>query len=139
MLCVDNDPNVLAGMVQLLNSWNCHVYQASSAQQAKKEFAKHAHKIDIVLMDYQLEDDQNGLNLMLELQQQTDLALPAILITATIDETVVNRAKELGYGYLRKIIKPIALRAVMSATLAKNLHSNYSASKASNYTVEEEL
>ena len=137
--CVDNDPNVLAGMVQLLNSWNCHVYQASSAQQAKKEFAKHAHKIDIVLMDYQLEDDQNGLNLMLELQQQTDLALPAILITATIDETVVNRAKELGYGYLRKIIKPIALRAVMSATLAKNLHSNYSASKTSNYTVEEEL
>lgn len=139
VFCVDNDPNVLAGMVQLLKSWNCHVYQASSAQQAKREFAKHAHKIDIVLMDYQLEDDHNGLNLMLELQQQTDLALPAILITATIDETVVNRAKELGYGYLRKIIKPIALRAVMSATLAKNLHSNYAASKTSNYTVEEDL
>ncbi len=139
VLCVDNDPNVLAGMVQLLKSWNCYVYQASSAQQAKAKFAKHGHKIDIVLMDYQLEDDQNGLNLMLELQQQTDLALPAILITATIDETVVNRAKELGYGYLRKIIKPIALRAVMSATLAKNLHSNYAASKTSNYTVEEDL
>lgn len=139
VLCVDNDLNVLAGMVQLLQSWNCRVYQASSAQQAKQEFAKHAHKIDIVLMDYQLEDDHNGLNLMQELRQQTDLALPAILITATIDETVVNRAKELGYGYLRKIIKPIALRAVMSATLAKNLHSNYATSKTSNYTVDEEL
>lgn len=139
VLCVDNDPNVLAGMVQLLQSWHCRVYQASSAQQAKIMFAKYAHKIDIVLMDYQLEDDLNGLDLMQELQQQTDLPLPGILITATIDETVVNRAKKLGYGYLRKIIKPIALRAVMSSTLAKNLRSNYAASKTPKYTAEEEL
>ncbi|MCG9730471.1 hybrid sensor histidine kinase/response regulator [Shewanella sp. Isolate13] len=127
VLCVDNDPNVLAGMVELLQSWKCHVYQATSAQQAKTLFSQHAAHIDIVLMDYQLEDNQNGLNLMQQLQAESDLPLPAILITATIDEAVVLRAKEMGYGYLRKIIKPIALRAVMSATLARSLRKNYAA------------
>ncbi|PKG58473.1 PAS-domain containing protein [Shewanella sp. GutDb-MelDb] len=138
VLCVDNDPNVLAGMVELLQGWKCHVYQAASALQAKAQFSKHAHKIDIVLMDYQLEDNQNGLDLMVELQHQSGLPIAAILITATIDEAVVNRAKEQGYGYLRKIIKPIALRAVMSATLATSLRTNYAASATTHYSSEED-
>jgi len=128
VLCIDNDPNVLAGMTELLSGWKCKVYGASSVQQAKRQFNKHASKIDIMLVDYQLDNSLDGLALMAELQGLSDLPLPGILITATIDETVVLQTKAMGYGYLRKIIKPIALRALMSAILAQSLRKNYCAS-----------
>jgi len=35
-------------------------------------------------------------------------------------------AKQHNIGYLRKIIKPLALRALMSSLLAKELANNYS-------------
>ena len=139
VLCVDDDPNVLAGMEELLKGWKCQVYTASSAQQAKACVGQFASKIDIVLMDYQLENNQNGLDLMAELQAMSSRPIPAILITATIDEEVVQRTKELGYGYLRKIIKPIALRAVMSATLANSLHNNYSAQPSPHFNLVDPL
>ncbi len=129
VLCIDNDPNVLAGMVELLSSWKCHVYPADSVRQAKVQFGKFASKIDIMLVDYQLEDNQDGLALIADIQAQSNLPIPAILITATIDENVVLRTKALGYGYLRKIIKPIALRAIMSATLARSLRKSYTSSQ----------
>ncbi|ABV37743.1 integral membrane sensor hybrid histidine kinase [Shewanella sediminis HAW-EB3] len=128
VLCIDNDPNVLAGMTELLSGWKCKVYGANSVQQAKRKFEKHASEIDIMLVDYQLDDSLDGLALMAELQGLSDLPLPGILITATIDEAVVQQTKAMGYGYLRKIIKPIALRALMSATLAQSLRKNYCAS-----------
>ncbi|OEG75089.1 hybrid sensor histidine kinase/response regulator [Shewanella colwelliana] len=127
VLCIDNDLNVLEGMKALLTGWKCHVSTASNPDEANKVINQYGSKIDIVLVDYQLEDNQNGLDLMAQLQQKLTKPVPAILITATIDENVVLQTKALGYGYLRKIIKPIALRAVMSATLANSLHTNYSA------------
>jgi Na+/proline symporter/signal transduction histidine kinase len=137
VLCIDNDPNVLAGMEELLLGWKCQVYSAASAQQAKAIFKQHSAKIDILLVDYQLDDNLNGLDLMSEIEQLSPHPVPAILITATIDESVVLRAKAQGYGYLRKIIKPIALRAVMSATLANRLHNNYSSTTAASYSTPE--
>lgn len=139
VLCVDDDPNVLAGMEELLKGWKCQVHTASSAQQAKACVNQFASKIDIVLMDYQLDNNLNGLDLMGELQALSSRPIPAILITATIDEEVVQRTKALGYGYLRKIIKPIALRAVMSATLANSLHNNYSAQANPHYSLVDPL
>lgn len=137
VLVVDNDPNVLKGMTELLAGWRCQVYGASTPEQAKALFKQYVANIDIVLMDYQLDDNQNGLDLMSQLQALSPHPVPAVLITATIDESVVLQAKSLGYGYLRKIIKPIALRAVMSATLASSLHNNYSAPTSTNYVTSE--
>jgi hypothetical protein len=51
--------------------------------------------------------------------------LPAILITATTDENLIDRAQQAEIGYLRKIIKPIALRSLMSSLLAQELEKNY--------------
>ncbi|MCJ8298707.1 MAG: hypothetical protein MJK13_07205 [Pseudomonadales bacterium] len=59
------------------------------------------------------------------LQQLSSYPLPAILITATTDAEVLIRAQQAEIGYLRKIVKPIALRALMSSLLAKNLEKNY--------------
>ncbi len=147
VLCIDNEPAILAGMKDLLCAWKCDVYTAQSAQQALAIFAEQENQFDIVLVDYQLQEPSlkpgyasadnsfsvdsgrdysaDGIALITRLQQLRGYPLAAILITATTDEEVQIRAQQAEIGYLRKIVKPIALRALMSSLLAKNLEKNY--------------
>jgi DNA-binding response OmpR family regulator len=59
-------------------------------------------------------DEVNGIALIKQLRTMSHYTLPAILITATTDENLMMLAKQHNIGYLRKIIKPLALRALMS-------------------------
>lgn len=140
VLCIDNEEKILAGMQELLSAWKCEVFTAQSADQALALFAQHDNQFDFLLVDYQLEDEvlltlnppsnpptyqSNGISLIKHLQAKSRYPTPAILITATTDEEVVISAQQAEIGYLRKVIKPIALRALMSSMLAKNLEKNY--------------
>ena len=71
------------------------------------------------------EDNINGIELINSLRAKSHYPLPAILITATTDESVQVQAQQADIGYLRKIIKPLALRALMSSLLTKQLEQNY--------------
>jgi len=161
VLCIDNEPNILEGMSKLLSAWQCQVFTAVNAQQAREIYTKHEDEIDILLVDYQLTrkqltgneltgsqndnitlvtdmlnndrnnsvctlDEVNGIALIKQLRTMSHYALPAILITATTDENLMMLAKQHNIGYLRKIIKPLALRALMSSLLTKELTNNYS-------------
>jgi len=150
VLCIDNEPTILEGMSKLLNAWQCHVFTAVNAQQAREIYAQHEDEIDILLVDYQLMgnqdditlatdllnngrnnspctlDEVNGIALIKQLRTMSPYTLPAILITATTDENLMVLAKQHNIGYLRKIIKPLALRALMSSLLTKELANNYS-------------
>lgn len=129
VLCIDNDPAVLSGMIELLRSWQCRVISANSYAQAKEQFSKHSDEIEILLVDYQLEAGLNGLDLIRELRGSLGSGkgnnLPAILITATNEEGIEQKAQAQDTGYMRKLVKPAALRAMMSAKLAQRLHQNY--------------
>ena len=151
VLCIDNEAAVLSGMNDLLSAWKCKVYSAISAEQAIEIYQKHEEEIDIVLVDYQLVTENtanilssdsafipkqpkdnnhdianfNGIELIKHLRAISHYPLPAILITATTDESVLVQAQQADMGYLRKIVKPIALRALMSSLLTKELERNY--------------
>ncbi len=142
VLCIDNEQTILKGMSTLLQAWQCQVYTATNAKQAKDIYAKHEDEIDILLVDFQLtgcaqeadlfacetlsDNKINGIALIKQLRAISQYSLPAILITATTDEKLMALAKQADIGYLRKIIKPIALRALMSSLLTKELEKNYS-------------
>lgn len=125
VLCIDNDPDVLAGMVELLATWQCTVFTADSYQSAKEIFDNHSTDIEILLVDYQLNNNEDGLTLIANLRAQCNHYLPAILITATTDSNIDQKAADADVGFMRKLVKPGALRAMMSAMLAKRLQDNY--------------
>jgi len=137
VLCIDNEQDILAGMSKVLSAWQCKVFTADSAESAMSIYQRYEDQIDILLVDYQLSESlisdktqsqANGIQLINELRQLSRYPLPAILITATTDEDVVIQAKDNDIGYLRKIVKPLALRSLMSALLTKRLTKNYSSS-----------
>ena len=125
VMCIDNDPDVLSGMVELLSTWQCTVLAADSYEQAQSMFTEYDDDIAILLVDYQLNNDHNGLALIRALRKQSNHYLPAILITATTDEDIENKTQQADVGFMRKMVKPAALRAMMSAMLAKKLQDKY--------------
>jgi CheY-like chemotaxis protein len=125
VLCIDNDPDVLNGMIELLNAWQCTVLSADSFTGAMAIFADHKDEIEIMLVDYQLSKDEDGLTLIGQLRASCQQDVPAILITATTDIDIESKAKEADVGFMKKLVKPASLRAMMSAMLAKKLTANY--------------
>jgi len=133
VLCIDNDPDVLSGMVELLSAWQCNIYAADSRETALQEFANHQKEIDILLVDYQLGyqpdlpvgHQADGLTLIADIRRECNHYIPAILITATTEQGIENKAKNADVGFIRKLVKPAALRAMMSAKLAQKLQEDY--------------
>lgn len=125
VLCVDDDHAVLSGMVELLTAWQCSVIACNTKDQALAAFDKDKDRIDIVLADYQLSPTDNGLAVIAQLRANYQHYLPAILLTAATEDGIEDKADEADVGFLRKVVKPASLRAMMSAMLAKKLSSNY--------------
>lgn len=122
VLCIDNNPAILEGMLELMSSWDCEVYGADSIVTAKKQFKQ--ADFDILLVDYQLDNDEDGLTLIAELREMNP-AIPAILITATTEVGIADKAAAANVGLLRKLVKPAALRAMMSAQLTESLQTQF--------------
>ncbi len=133
VLCIDNDPDVLSGMVELLSAWHCNILAADSRETALQEFANHQSDIDILLVDYQLGyqaglpagEQADGLTLIADIRRDCNHYIPAILITATTESGIEEKAANANVGFMRKLVKPAALRAMMSAKLAQKLQVDY--------------
>lgn len=121
VLCIDNDENILDGMIALLNNWGCQVTPARSLADARH--AVDGKAPDIILADYQLDNDQNGLDAMNALQDDFGHPIPGILITGYMAEEVRTETLELGYQILYKPVKPAALRAMVNKQLKQTAQS----------------
>lgn len=106
---IDNDHEVLTAMTALLESWQCEVYSCSTVAKALQV----PFKPQILLADYQLDFDENGFMAMQALQQKFNEKIPGVLISADPRQSVEEQAKELGFYFLRKPLKPAALRALI--------------------------
>lgn len=114
--CIDNDPEVLAGMNALLNSWKCDVYSCSDIASAMEV----PFKPEIMLCDYQLDNDETGIQTMTLLREKfNDAELPGILISADPRPEVAEEAKSLGFYFLSKPVRPAALRALIRRLVKK--------------------
>ncbi len=98
----------------LLDRWGCTtVLLAETQAQAAHQVLMHGTP-DFVLVDYQLNDQSDGLQVMQHLDNILQTSLPAIVITADRSKELEETVKSRGYGILRKPIRPAALRALMT-------------------------
>jgi len=117
VLCIDNDAHILEGMEALLGNWHCQTTTALSLEDARTALG--GERPDIILADYQLDDDQNGLDAMDALRDDLGFAVPGVLITGYLGEEVREDAIRRGYHVLYKPVKPAALRALVNKLIKK--------------------
>ncbi|MEC7482067.1 MAG: hypothetical protein VYE21_10675, partial [Pseudomonadota bacterium] len=58
---------------------------------------------------------KNGLALIEEIRHRLNIVVPAALITATPDESLVTQCKAQGVNFLAKPLKPAKLRALLQS------------------------
>ena len=112
VLCLDNDPAILDGMLALLTRWGLSCDIARNIEEATA--AVQRRRPDLILADYHLDDEVDGLAALDGLRAIAAPPPPGALITADASPELKARAKELGYALLRKPVKPAALRALIA-------------------------
>lgn len=117
VLCLDNDPSILDGMRALLQRWGVDCRTALDVAQAEQELRR-GH-IDLILADYHLSEDMDGLQALQQLRGAVDELPPVAMITADGSSELKQRARALGYPILHKPVRPAALRALLSALVRR--------------------
>jgi signal transduction histidine kinase len=123
ILCVDNEHSILEGMQGLLSKWGASPLIANNSEDA----VEHLRKLgsngggcpSILLVDYHLDDDVTGIEVIEELRAHAKTDIPAIIVTADHTQSVRDKIRGSGHPVLHKPIKPAALRALMSRILSR--------------------
>ncbi len=116
VICIDNEPRILAGMKSLLGGWGCEVITCEGSGDLSANLG--AKSPDIVIADYHLENE-TGLDVIAQIRGQTHRDLAAVLVTADRSAAVRKIAEASEVALLHKPLKPAALRAVFARILAQ--------------------
>ncbi len=111
LLIIEDDPNTLSGLQELLSYEGYIVFGASNGTEALEIVTSEA--IEIVLCDYSL-PDFNGIQVCDEIKKLHP-AIPLILITAYRNSEIVREAVE--HGIERVLGKPIILDELFNTLL----------------------
>ena len=91
VLVIDNEQPILEGMELLLSGWGNIVHTATGLEEALAELAKADGKIDMILADYHL-NNEDGISVIRALRTRARRPIPAVLITADRTPAVADLA-----------------------------------------------
>ena len=127
VVCIDNEPEVLAGMRTMLHGWGCRVIAARDTAQAITELdaervstsaARLGSAPTIVVADYHLDFD-TGVEAIQAIRAHVNADVPSVIITADHSPEVQRQLRELEFTLLRKPLKAAALRAVLMQSMRR--------------------
>ncbi len=113
VLVVDNDPDALEAMRQLLLSWGCDVVAAGQAD----DIGPSAHEAALWLFDYHLDDGDTGVALWKRLVGMHG-PRPTVILSADAGSDTREAVRGVGLSLLNKPFKPLALRWAINHLLA---------------------
>ncbi|MCK6189357.1 PAS domain-containing protein [Pseudomonas sp. EYE_354] len=116
---LDNDAAICAGMRTLLEGWGCRVVTALSEQDLARQVDNYHAEADLLIADYHLDDDQNGVDAVARINARRASAIPAMMITANYSNELKQQIRELGHTLMHKPVRPMKLKTAMSHLLGK--------------------
>jgi signal transduction histidine kinase/CheY-like chemotaxis protein len=129
IIVVDDETAILDATRTLLESWRCEVITAASGAEALAKLATAARVPDLLLSDYRLRDNENGINVIVTLRNEFNTDIPAILISGDTGPERLREAQASGIALLHKPLDAEQLCAAVSSLLAA-AHREFSLSRA---------
>jgi len=111
---IDNDLAICQGMKTLLEGWDCQVVTAISADDLAAKVDVVNARVDLILADYHLDNDENGVDAVAIINRQRHRPAPVLMITANYTNELKQHIRELGYLLMNKPVKPLKLRSVLT-------------------------
>lgn len=125
LLIVDDDVAALSGTTGILTSWGCQVSAAASIVQVE-QFLRDSVKWDLIISDYQLGNNTNGIDVIDLVRRHQNQRIPCILISGDTSPTVLKLASISGHHLLHKPVRPAKLRSLIVHLLENDAHQNTS-------------
>lgn len=127
IICVDNEQDILDGMEGLLSKWGARPMVANTERAALEALEQiqheHGQTPALLLVDYHLDDNVTGLEVIAALREKAGSELPAAMLTADHSTDISDRVRDAGHALLHKPIKPAALRALINRILSRQIIS----------------
>jgi len=112
ILIVEDDGFALEALQDLLRSWGCVVNAAAGVQQAL-DFVNAYPAPDLVLTDFRLGEDRNGMDVIAMVRSHARRDIPACLMSGDTDAELIQSAKAAGLTLLHKPVRPAKLRSLL--------------------------
>lgn len=116
---LDNDAAICAGMRTLLEAWGCQVVTALSVEDLARQVDNYHADADLLIADYHLDDDRNGVDAVAQINARRSSPLPALMITANYSNELKLQLRELGHTLMHKPVRPMKLKTAMSHLLER--------------------
>lgn len=117
IVVVDDEITVQEGMESLLRTWECDVVTAASADEMVAKLSNSTRVPDLIISDYRLRADENGIAVVEHLRGEYNADIPALLITGDTGPERLREAAASRLEILHKPVNPARLRALMSSLL----------------------
>lgn len=113
VMVVENDADELHAMTQVLESWGASVLAAASTLEAAALMQEIGTAPDILLVDYQLDNGDNGIETIRTLRALAGIEIPAIIISANRQRQFLQLCNEMSFALLTKPVQLVRLRALI--------------------------
>jgi signal transduction histidine kinase/ActR/RegA family two-component response regulator len=114
VLLVDDESAILRGMAELFDNWNIDLVTAHSAAEAEQWLDSIDRIPDVIVSDYRLPDDTDGIEVITRLRQKFARDIPAIVVTGDTAPDTILRITRAGFPLLHKPLRPAKLRALLT-------------------------
>ncbi len=114
---IDNDHAICQGMQTLLEGWDCQVVSAVSLEDLERQVDPAKCPVDLILADYHLDNDENGVDVVAEINGRRQRPAPVVMITANYSNELKQHIRELGHVLMNKPVKPLKLRSALNHLL----------------------
>lgn len=116
---VDDDDAIVESTTALLQSWGHRVLSATSGDAIVLALSTDASRPDLIISDYQLRDDENGVQVIERLRSEYNEEIPALLLTGDSTPATLAHAQAAGLPLLQSPVPDKNLRAAVSGLTGK--------------------
>ena len=123
VMVIDDESQVLQSMRHMLEGWGCEVLLAESARDALKIIALTDEVPELIVSDYRLRENLNGIDAVAAIRESLDHVIPAIIITGDTSPERLKEITDTGMVVMHKPVNPGELHEVMDRQFRANKNS----------------
>ncbi|GAA6154287.1 ATP-binding response regulator [Pseudoteredinibacter isoporae] len=120
VLILDNEDLIRESLSSLVREWGAASYSANSLSEAQSLIADDALDLDLLIVDYRLEQDITGVDAMSALRDAGLVSFETIMLTGETSKDTLKRVAEADVTLLHKPIQAAKLRSAAVTLMMEN-------------------
>lgn len=111
---IDDEEAILRAMEELFDNWKIDLVAARTVEDAFQVLDETDRIPDLVISDYRLPDNMDGLKVLEAFRSRYGASLPAIILTGDTAPESIQALNQAGFTVLHKPLRPARLRSLLA-------------------------